>query len=156
MLPVFETAAAYMEMNSSACLPLKQKRESYIHRTPPLYFNCLANQLWAGMDGRASYLHDHADIPSGTQMLVGHILEQQAEVDRHLCSTFCAHLVLSYPWHTNFHLSSLILLSWVERKSFMLRIHVIHRLLFALSVSIEIDSKNQRVSLYLGKWANIC
>lgn len=87
-------------------------------------------------------------MPSDTQMLVGHILEQQVEVGRHLCSTFCAHLVLNYPWHTNFHLSSLILLSWVERESFMLRIHVID---FALSVSIETDSKNQRVSLYLGK-----
>lgn len=61
--------------------------------------------------GQKHYSHDRVDIPSDTQMLVGHILEQQAVVDRHLCSTFCAHLVLNYPWHTSFHLSSPILLN---------------------------------------------
>lgn len=60
--------------------------------------------------GWKEYSQKHAYISSDRWMLVGHILGQQSGVDRHLCSTSCAHLVLNYPWHTSFHLSSQILL----------------------------------------------
>lgn len=78
--------------------------------------------------GWKGYSQNHAYIPSDRQMPAGHILGQQSGVDRHLCSTSCAHLILNYPWHTSFHLSSLILLICTERESSALRTHIRHRL----------------------------
>lgn len=92
----------------------------------------VANQLWAGME---RYSQKHACIPSDRQMLAGHILGQQPGVDRHLCSTSCAHLALNYPWHTSSHLSSRILLIWAGRESSALRTRILHRLPLAFSVS---------------------
>ena len=89
------------------------------------------------------YSHDHADIPSDRQMLAGRILGQQSVVDRHLCSTSCAHLVLNYPWHTSFHLSSQILLSWAGRESSTLRTHILHRFSLAFSVNLKKQSNHK-------------
>lgn len=78
--------------------------------------------------GWEGYSQKQAYIPSDRQTPAGHILGQQSGVDRHLCSTSCAHLVLNYPWHTSFHPSSQILLIWAERESSALRTHILHRL----------------------------
>lgn len=97
--------------------------------------------------GWKGYSQKQACISSDRQMLAGHILGQQSGVDRHLCSTFCAQLVLNYPWHTSFHLSSQILLIWAERESSALRTHILHRLSLAFSVSRNrATSRHSRVT----------